>query len=110
MDRLAHLNQLLALPVAASDLSQLAWDSDAPQVQLEATHIVNALSKFVAGEASVDQIEAWANAIECRDDIAYSPQSPVGVVLHELANPLLTEPLSQQSAQRLIASLNGAAT
>ena len=110
MDRTAHLNQLLAMPTAANDLSKFAWDSDAPLVQLQATHIVNALSKFVAGEASVGDIEDWANAIECRDDIAYSPQSSVGVALHELANPLLTEPLSQQSAQRLIASLKGTAT
>jgi len=107
MDRVAHLNQLLSMAVPVASLSQFAWDTDRPLVELQAVHISNALSKFLAGEVSAGEIEGWANAIECRDDIAYQPQSPIGVALHELANPRLTQSLSQASAKRLMASLQG---
>ena len=110
MDRVAHLNQLLSMSAPASGLVQFAWDTDTPLVELQASHISKALSKFLAGEVSASEIESWANAIECRDDIAYQPQSSVGAALHELANPQLTQSLSQVSAKRLMASLQGDAT
>lgn len=110
MDRVTHLNQLLSMSAPAAGLAHFAWDTETLLVNLQAIHISNALSKFLAGEVSAGEIESWANAIECRDDIAYEPQSPVGAALHELANPRLTQSLSQASAKRLMASLQGNAT
>jgi hypothetical protein len=110
MDRVAHLNKLLSMSAPESGLAQFAWDTDTPLVELQAAHIANALSKFLAGEVSASEIESWANAIECRDDVGYQPQSSVGAVLHELANPRLTQSLSQAPAKRLMASLQGDAT
>ena len=113
-DRVASLNNLLnfAVPisVATTELASQPWDSAIPLVSLLPSHIVGVLTKFVAGAASAIDVEAWANAIECREDIGYSSGSAEGVALHELANPVLTRPLTLHSAQTLIATLSGNAT
>ena len=112
--RSAQLNELLAFdrPLAEvlSAVSALGWDATDTSVTLAAHHIVNILKRFLAGQLTVTQVEAWANAVECREDIAYVPGSLVGAALHELANPLLTCPLTEHTAHQLVARLCGVAT
>ena len=113
-DRVASLEKLLDLAapvsVAATELASHTWDSTGPFVALLPKHIVGVLARFIAGNVSAVEVEAWANAVECREDIQYLPSSPAGVVLHELANPMLTRPLTLLSAQARIATLSGNAT
>jgi len=108
LEALLLLSRPLAVVVA--DLSQFGWDLENPSVSLAPTHISGILNRFLSGEFSAAEVEAWANAIECREDIEYSTASPVGSAIHELANPLLTQPLTMQSAQALAARLSGVAT
>ena len=111
--RKSHLEELLyfSRPVAdvVSALSVFGWDSDQGLVTLEAAHISAVLNRFLAGEISASDVETWANAIECREDIDFAQESPVAEALGELANPLLSRPLSRQSATELVAALHGAA-
>lgn len=104
------LKDLLSLmrPISdiARDLSAYGWDAPDPLVVLDAVHISSVLSRFMAGELSSVQVDEWANCIELRDDIEYDPSSAVGLALHELANPLLTCPLTRQSATTLVATLS----
>ena len=113
-DRIASLNNLLNLTVpisvAANELASVPWDSAMPLVPLLPAHILGVLTKFISGATSAAEVEAWANVIECREDVDYSSKSPVGVALHELANPALTQPLTPQSARTLIKALSGNAT
>lgn len=90
----------------ARELSAYGWDAPSPLVVLEAVHISSTLKRFMAGELSSAQVDDWANCIECRDDIEYDPSSAIGLALHELANPLLTRPLTRQSAAALVAALS----
>jgi len=90
----------------ARDLAAYGWDAPNPLVVLDAIHISSLLSRFMAGELSSAEVEDWANCIECRDGIEYDSSSAVGLTLHELANPLLTRPLTQQSAAALVANLS----
>jgi hypothetical protein len=90
----------------ARKLSAYDWDAPSPLVVLEAVHISSTLKRFMAGELSSAQVDDWANCIECRDDIEYDPSSAIGLALHELANPLLTRPLTRQSATALVAALS----
>ena len=112
--RSAQLNGLLAfdrpLAEALSAVSALGWDATDTSVTLAAHHIVNILKRFLAGQLTSTQVEAWANAVECREDIAYVSGSLVGAALHELANPLLTCPLTEHTAHQLVARLCGVAT
>jgi hypothetical protein len=112
--RTFHLEELLQFsrPIAGvvSDLSAFGWDSDEELVTLEPSHISAVLNRFLSGEISVADVEDWANAIECREDIGLIQESPVADALDELANPLLTRPLTRQSAAEWVVALSGAAT
>jgi hypothetical protein len=94
------------IPDIARELSAYGWDASSPLVVLDAIHISSTLNRFMAGDLSSLQVEAWANCIECRDDIEYDPSSAVGLALHELANPVLTCSLTRQSAAALVATLS----
>ena len=112
--RTSQLKELLhfSRPVAevVSDLSGFGWDSEAELATLEAAHISTVLNRFLSGEISAADVEDWANAIECREDIGLLPGSPVTDALDELANPVLTRPLTRDSAAEWVAVLSGAAT
>jgi len=108
--RESHLHTLLSFTRSirniARDLSAYGWDAPSPLVVLGPVHISSVLNRFMAGGLSSAQVEEWANLIECREDIEYSPSSAIGLALHELANPLLTCPLTRQSAATLVATLS----
>ncbi|HEY0199809.1 MAG TPA: hypothetical protein VGC19_14945 [Rhodanobacter sp.] len=93
MSRAALVTELVRHERAVTDilreLAPYGWDCDSPLVQLLPEHIVDVLDRFLSGELSADQVDAWANAIECREDIGYDPSSVPGKVLHELANAAL---------------------
>jgi len=106
-----HLQEVLDLvrPISeiGSDLAAFPWDCDAPLVKLDQSHIASVLTRFLSCQLSASEVEEWADAIECRDDIGLDPDSAAGIALNELANPLLTEPLTRQSAARWVAVLGG---
>ncbi len=101
MNRKTALENLIQfnLPIeqAISDLAQFEWDSEIELVSLEAAQIHHALQLFTQGNISAFEVEAWANAIECREDIKIEPLL-VNEAMHELANPQLTQPLSVERA------------
>lgn len=85
------------------DLKQFPWDGEVELVALTRSHIASVLQRFCSGELSGETVEVWANTIEFRDDVAYDPDSSVGRLLHELANPIITEPLTRHRAMELLA-------
>ena len=85
-------------------LSTLPWDAHVELVTLSIRHVAKVLDQFLAGRATPEQVESWANAIEGRDDIGLEAtnEAPLREFIHELANPLLTQPLTRQSASELL--------
>ncbi|WP_189375993.1 hypothetical protein [Thermomonas carbonis] len=79
-------------------------------ITLEPVHAFAVLIRFLAGELSVTDVEDWANAIECREDIGLDQESLMASVVFELANPLITRPLTRQSATDLVSKLKEAAS
>jgi hypothetical protein len=110
MDRTA-LRDLLELPRPLSeilrDVAQLPWDSNVEHAELTTRHLASVLRRHLEGVLDGKAVEDWANAIEMRDDIAYDPDSTAGEILHELANPLLTEPLTSKRAAELLGRCQG---
>jgi hypothetical protein len=106
MDRKAILLDLVGitrpLEEILVDLRRFSIDHHEPLITLERGHIAAALRRYADGQLTDVTIEEWANAIEGRDDIGYDPRSIVGRLLHELANPVLTEPLSPSRATGLL--------
>ncbi|HEU5047077.1 MAG TPA: hypothetical protein VFT64_04455 [Rickettsiales bacterium] len=109
-NRKAVLEQLLLCPdhgrlrdVTAA-LQQFPWDCNEPLVTLTRPLIESILSRYVHSELTSADVEEWANLVEGRDDIKFEPgnEDTVGAIMHELANPFLTEPLTQKRAEFLI--------
>ena len=105
-DRKMALQELIEYRKKLSEiheaLAAYEWDLEEELVQLERRHVVRVLQRFMDGDVSSDEIEEWANLIECRDDIGYHK---VAEVLHILANPVITEELTHELAVRLINEL-----
>jgi hypothetical protein len=110
MDRARLIGELLNYERSVQDvlagLSTYGWDSDEPLRELKPSHVRHALHRFVLAELSAAQVEEWANAIECRDDIAYEPSSLEGDTIFELANPELTQQLDLARAKQLLQLLS----
>jgi hypothetical protein len=94
MSRLAVLSSLIQFDAPLADLrsapAALDWDSD-PVAVLTRRNIVSVLQRFATGEIDADAVEAWANLVECREDIQFEPQHERAVAdaIHDLANPIL---------------------
>jgi hypothetical protein len=108
MNRTAALEALVnisvPIPEAMSRLAEFPWDCESELVVLAPEHFSHVLSLFKQGELSGAEVEKWANALECRDDVGVST-SQAHELLHELANPLLTQPLSGERADYWLSQL-----
>lgn len=109
INRTSHLQELLHFtrPIddVVRDLSTFGWDSEKALVTLEAAHVSCVLDRYQSGDIDGKDVEGWANAIECRDDIGIPRDSPVAAILHALANPELTSPLTRQFVAECISVL-----
>jgi hypothetical protein len=105
LESLLKLEQPIDKHVAI--LSTFPWDADQEYAWLSIAHIANVLSRFMAGDIDTHQVEAWANAIEGRDDIglAGEHEALLNEVLHELANPTLSHRLNTERAAQFLKSL-----
>ena len=103
MDRVAVLQALInfhtPLSFALDQLREHPFDSDVELAEVRSHHVATALKLFLSRELNASQIEIWANAIEMRDDISIESKLEVREAMHELANPLLTQPLTLLRAQ-----------
>jgi hypothetical protein len=97
VQRLVGFSAPLAPTLAA--LREFGWDCDTPLVTLDATSLVSVLERYLAGTFTAADVEAWADAVECRDDI---DDTPVHDVVFELANPEITARLSPSRARDLL--------
>lgn len=78
-----------AQPVAElrSRLARLPWDVEQPLVTIARGHVEAAVERVRRGRATLTGLFEWADALECRDDIACSDE--VREMVHVLANPTL---------------------
>jgi hypothetical protein len=100
-DELARKLVEYALPIepVLSELSAYPWDCDSPLFVITPAHVASILDRYLAGDLTAEQVERWGNLVEGRDDLDLAED--VSEVIHDLANPLLTEPLSKESALRM---------
>lgn len=89
------------------ELSRLGWDCDRELVTLQRQHVLSILERFKQGELLAQQVEAWANAVEAREDIAIESvaHSVLTSAVFELANPALHGALTKELADQWILRL-----
>ena len=112
LTRYQLLNALLTFDQPLSDifdsLNKLSWDSEEVLIKLKKEHIIDLLQRYLQDQLSTTDVENWANAIEGREDIEpeENDQEILDEILFDLANPLLSQPLSPESAQDYLTQLN----
>ncbi len=110
--RLDLVRDLVAMTMPLGEivrqLAAMDWDYEGGGVELTKGHLVTALHRYLRGDVSEADIEVWANQVEGRDDvhIDFNSVQEIENVLHELANPLLTQPLDRGRAKRLAINLS----
>lgn len=94
----SDLNQLV------NDLNRFPWDSDTVFATLNYLHITKIIMRYLNGELTEQQLEDWANAVECREDIDFDPaqQNVLAEAIHQLANPLLTVSITAENMMQLL--------
>lgn len=89
-------------------LQQLPWDVEIPVVQFSVDDATSVLRRYEAGQISEPDIEAWANAIEGRDEIGIdNDHLNLREMIYQLANPSLTQRLTRDVAQGWLKELGG---
>lgn len=95
-------------PIADSleRLSRFPWDGQEEVALLRAEHVVRVLRAFRADRLTEQAVQAWADALEVRDDVAIERKhdDDLKQVLFELSTPEANEPMSEL-ADRWLARL-----
>ena len=111
MNRVSVLSDLITcgkpIDVLAANVSDLGW-SETPVVVLTTDHILSVLRRFQEGELTAADVEAWADLIECREDIDYQPERDEDIVeaIFVLANPVLNGSLDEALTDQVIALIS----
>jgi hypothetical protein len=105
------LTDLIELRVPLSDgvaaVRTLPWDSAVDLVVIARSHLIRLLQRYLDGSLSAAEIDAWANAVESREDIGLDARDEATLhrFIFELANPSLSEPISRRYAHDLLAQI-----
>ena len=85
-------------------LSNFSWDSKEELVHLTVNHVLSILHRFLSGELTISELDEWANAIECREDIGYALEQEeiLKKIIFDLANPELANPLTDTMVNKWI--------
>lgn len=106
LNALANLNQPLStiLPI----LKTLPWDSNQAIITLKKDHLIHILNQYLNHSLSAIDLENWANAIECREDITYETEGEdfINDIIFDLANPILNAPISPELVKQYITQLS----
>ena len=96
----------LHLPVSESlqRLAKFPWESEHPLIIVTRFDLARVLRGFLDGTLESGDCEEWANAIESREDLGFdaATEETLKDVVFELANPLLTGPLTPVVAAELL--------
>lgn len=90
-------------------LRDLSWDFEGEPMIIQKEHVINAINLFVNGKISKEDLERWANLIECRDDlISNEADFPIiDKIIYQLANPVLEGEIDYEKCKLQINMLNG---
>ncbi len=105
-ERKSVLKRLVTLsaPVDASirELARFPLDSEKELITLRDEHLVSVLRRFVLGDLTSCDVERWADALECRDDVQVESDQ-VKRDVFVLASPTLEGALTIQRAREIVA-------
>ena len=102
MSTKAVLNDLIEykLPIGILEglVSNVPWDIE-PEVVLTYGHLSRVFRRFLEKEISADEVQRWADLIECRDGIEYELKEAlpgIADIIFELANPEINSEINEE--------------
>ena len=106
-DRKDILTDLVCLTGSVSqlkdELKSYPWDVEQSLLIVNKADIARILEKFIRDEITADGLVAWADAIECRDDIDF--EGELQEIIFEIANPDINGPNSKVRIVEILKSL-----
>ncbi len=112
INRMTLVQGLVSLSGPVNDsvrqLAALDGDDEGEAATLTKAHLVAVLKRYRDGKLTAAEVEAWANAIENREDIDFDPdhESEIDDIMYDLANPTAHHPLSPAQASAFLAQLS----
>lgn len=107
MDRVEALKQIVRFgektEFAYSALASFPFDSEVELVKVTKEDLAYVLNKFLLNEITADELELWANFIECRADLNYSV---IEDYIYTLANPILVGDINIIKINKMVQLLN----
>ncbi len=107
MSRAEALNQIITFgelrESAFSQLVKFANDRDFEPFEVSKLILAGVLNKYLSGSISADDLEEWANFVECRDDIE---DSQIEGYVYALANPELMGEITKHKIIKMLKVLN----
>lgn len=107
-ERIAAVERLIALadplPVCRARIAGCAWDYHGVPALLTRADIIRILRRYLADELTAADVEGWADAVECRDDIEYDAPDldEISDLLTILSNPAINGPLTKAAAREML--------
>ena len=85
---------------AAVRVAAFPCSSDEELITLRAADVQSVLRRFIEGGLTAQDVAAWANALEMREDVGYSAE--VADALFVLSTPAINGALTRQVAEEMI--------
>ena len=85
-------------------LNRLPWDSKEDIFIINKSTLLQILQKFLDENTNIQEIEEWANLLECREDIGYT-NSCLKDIIDEFANPIVYGDISLEKINDKINTL-----
>ncbi len=85
-----------------SDLSHYPWDVDETLIIITKADFSNVAQYYLDNKISVDELEDWANAVECREDIDFENEK-IKQFVFELANPIIDGEINIEKVKKMVA-------
>jgi len=103
MSRIEALRQIVRFgenrDLAYVALARFPFDRDVELLEVSKLDLILALNMFLANEITADDLEMWANFIECREDLNYEE---IEDYIYALANPELVGELDLIKIKKMV--------
>ncbi|MDN5100112.1 hypothetical protein O8C83_04710 [Aliarcobacter butzleri] len=108
INRKKTLEKLILLSDSISNikkrLSKFSWNNDKELIKITPTNIVGVLQYFIDNNFESEEIEEWANIIECREDIGFIDNNLQEYIFY-LANPTLYGEITKKQIELYIVEI-----
>lgn len=106
MNRQQALQQIISFgeerDAAVSTLAKFGWDPSFEVISVDSHALMIVLTKYMSGVIDVDDLELWANFIECRDELEYSD---IEGYIYALADPEQMGGISLDNIEKMLTVL-----